>query len=129
MKTTEQKQAEVLNYFDKTSQHLFVTKQGVIFKIITHKHEDKLYYSKLVINKDKFTIETREAFKYGMGLKQSWKHSFFPDYLEIKSIKHFKKFRTIENNLFGSLTTDNTKNQEVLDKLVTGYKFFEIETK
>lgn len=129
MKTQEQKEQEVLNYFDKTSQHLFVTNEGVMFKIIAFKHEDKLYYSKLVINKDKATITTKEAFKWGVGLKQHWKHTFFPDYLEIKAIKHFNKFRTIDSNLFGSLTPDNEKNQERLNKLIEIYKFFEEETK
>lgn len=129
MKSQETKEQEVLNYFDKTSQHLFVTNEGVIFKITTFKHEDKLYYSKLVINKNKATITTRQAFQWGMGLKQSWKHTFFPDYLEIKAIKHFKKFRRIEYNLFDSLTPDNEKNQERLDKLIEAYKFFEEETK
>lgn len=129
MKTQEQKEQEVLNYFDKTSQHLFVTNEGVMFKIIAFKHEDKLYYSKLVINKDKATITTKEAFKWGVGLKQHWKHTFFPDYLEIKAIKHFNKFRTIDSNLFASLTPDNEKNQERLNKLIEIYKFFEEETK
>jgi hypothetical protein len=125
MKTQEQKEQEVLNYFDKTSQHLFVTNDGVIFKIITFKHEDKTYYSKLVINKGKATITTRQPFQWGMGLKQSWKHTFFPDYLEIKAIKHFNKFRTIEFNLFFRLSPDNEKNQDSLDKLIEMYKFFE----
>lgn len=129
MKTQEQKEQEVLNYFDKTSQHLFVTNEGVVFKITTFKHEDKLYYSKLVINKNKATITTRQAFQWGTGLKQSWKHTFFPDYLEIKAIKHFKKFRKIEANLFSRLTPDNEKNQDTLNKLIEMYEFFDEGTK
>lgn len=129
MKTQEQKEQEVLNYFEKTSQHLFITNEGVIFKIIPFKHEDKFYYSKLTINKGKATITTREAFKWGMGLKQHWKHTFFPNDLKIKSIKHFNKFMTIYANLFEHLTPDNEKNQDTLNKLIEMYKFFEEEVK
>jgi len=129
MKTQEQKQNEVLNYFDKTSQHLFVTNYNEMFKIITFKHEDKLYYSKLVISGSKAKITTREAFKWGVGLKQHWKHTFFPSYLKTKSIKHFKKFIQIESNLSSLLTPDDEKNQKSLDKLIEIYKFFEEETK
>jgi hypothetical protein len=128
MKTQEQKQTEVLNYFNETPKHLFVTNTGVMFKIMTFKVEDVLYYSKLVITKDKASIETREAFKYGMGLKQEWKHHFFPSYLGVKSIPHFKKMRTIVGNLSKNLTIDNQKNQEYLDKLIEINKFFEVET-
>lgn len=129
MKTEEQKNQEVFNYFDKTSQHLFVTNQGAIFKIIPFKHDGKDYYSELVIKKDKLTITTKETFKWGIGLKQHWKHTLFPDYLKVKSIKHFKRFTTIYSNLLGLLTPDNVQNQKSLDKLVEIYKFFEEETK
>ena len=127
MKTIEQKQTEVLNYFDKTSQHLFMTKSGIIFKILTFKHEDKLYYVKLIIKKDYMVTETREVFKYGMRLKQEWKHSFFPDDAEIKSIKHFKRFREIESNFIGKLSIDNDENQKVISGLTKDFKFFETE--
>lgn len=129
MKTIEQKQAEVLNYFDKTSQHLFITKSGMIFKILTFKHEDKLYYVKLIIRKDDILTETREAFKYGMGLKQEWKRSFFQDDLEIKAIKHFKKFREIECEFIANMTIDNLMNQKLINEVAKGSKFFELEVK
>ena len=127
MKTQEQKEKEVFNYFNNTSQHLFITNENVIFKIIPFKYEDTFYYSKLVISKGKVTITTKEAYKWGIGLKQQWKHTFFPDYLKIKSIKHYNKFDKIYSNLIGLLTPDNVENQKSLDKLVEIYKFFEEE--
>ena len=127
MKTQEQKKAEVLNYFHKTSQHLFVTEQGMMFKIIPFEKEGVLYYSKLIIGKDTMKIETHELFKWGVRWKSNYKLDLFPDYLNIKSIKHFNKLRTILIQLNGSLTPDNVRNKEVIDKLVKGYKYFEIE--
>jgi hypothetical protein len=129
MKTQEQKQTEVLNYFNETSKHLFVTNTGVMFKIMTFKLEDVLYYSKLVITKDKASIETREAFKYGMGLKQTWKHHFFPNYLGVKSTPHFIRFNEIESYLKGKLTSDNVKNQSLVDEAIKTFGLFEIEIK
>ena len=126
MKTQEQKQIEILNYFTKTSQHLFVTEQGIMFKIKSFEHEGILYYSKLVINKDSIKITTDKVGNASNGwVKQDYKHRFFPDYLNIKSIKHFKKLNTILVNMI--YTPNDVENQRVLDILVKTYKFFEVE--
>ena len=130
MKTQEQKKAEVLNYFHKTSQHLFVTEQGMMFKIIPFEKEGVLYYSKLIIGKDTMKIETHELFKWGVRWKSNYKLDLFPDFLNIKSIKHFNKLKWIIA-LLGlgeyTLTPNDVNNQKLLDKLILRFKFFEIE--
>jgi len=125
MKSQEQKEREVLNYLDKTSQHLFVTKQGVMFKIITFKQEGELYYSQFIIKKDTIKVVTNKV-KLNR-FKRSYKDELFESYLEIKSIRMFKKLYDLLKNITLDLGKDDVKNQERLDKLVEHYKFFEKE--
>lgn len=127
MKTIEQKQEQVKNYLNETAKHLFLTKNGVMFKIIPFKHEEKTYVAKVTISKTSFDVSIDDMSKiYDSELKQTWKNRYFDNFLEIKSIKHFKAFNILFENLKNGITIDNKKNVELLEKLISESEFLSL---
>jgi len=127
MKTIEQKEQQVKNYLNETAKHLFVTKNGVMFKIIPFNHEEKSYVAKVTISKTNFNVSIDDVSKiYDSELKQTWKNRYFDNFLEIKSIKHFKAFNLLFEKFKSGITIDNKKNVESLEKLISESEFLSL---
>ena len=130
MKTVEQKQLEVKNYLTKTEQHLFKTKKGDMFKIITFEVDGELNVCKITISKDGVvSSKVRKVFIYEYDIiKQTWKHRYFPvssyEKEDVIAIKHFKDVNSFFAYLRDKLTVVDSKNIEIMDEIIKIRKLF-----
>lgn len=93
MKTIEQKAKEVKDYVNNASQHLFISDDTTLFKIIPYIKDGVDYCAKIMINTKTKKVGVKSV-KTNM-LKGELKHELFPTYVKTKSIPYFKKMREI----------------------------------
>ncbi len=93
MKTLEQKAKEVKNYVNNASQHLFISDDTTLFKIIPYTKDGIDYCAKIMINTKTKKVAVKSV-RTNM-IKGELKHELFPTYVKTKSIPYFKKMREI----------------------------------
>ncbi len=93
MKTIEQKTKEVKDYVNNASQHLFISDDTTLFKIIPYTKDGVDYCAKIMINTKTKKVGVNTV-KLNM-LKGELKHVLFPTYVKTKSIPYFKRMREI----------------------------------
>lgn len=93
MKTIEQKTKEVKDYVNNASQHLFISDDTTLFKIIPYTKDGVDYCAKIMINTKTKKVGVSTV-KLNM-LKGELKHVLFPTYVKTKSIPYFKRMREI----------------------------------
>ncbi len=117
MKTKEQIKTEVLNYLEQTSKHLFVKKNGELYKVFVEGNNI------IVLNGDKTTIYDIDQYIswYEGNAKCVIKHILFLN-KELKSTKNFKtmkeKVSTIKEAI--SEKTDKTEITKITNSIVSG---------
>lgn len=125
MKTTEQIKSEVVNYLNKTSNHLFVKTNGDFYKVLVE--GDNF----IVIDGNKVNVYNinEHITWYGNNTKCVIKHKLFliPSYTstpypggnlnKLKSIKNFKTMREKFSKIKESIAGKTDKNE--ITKLVT----------
>jgi hypothetical protein len=93
MKTIEQKAKEVKDYVNNASQHLFISDDTTLFKIIPYTKDGIDYCAKIMINTKTKKVAVKSV-RTNM-IKGELKHELFPTYVKTKSIPYFKKMREI----------------------------------
>jgi hypothetical protein len=125
MKTQEQVSIEIKNYLNKTSNHLFVTESGHMYKIQSFEREAKLYYAAITLGKGVVSINVKEALHdrtyawYGNNSLDVLKAVVFPSYQKSKSIPYFKKMRELMTELMAEIQIDNSLNKDLVEKIKT----------
>ena len=123
MKTKEQVSTEINNYLNKTSNHLFITESGHMYKIQSFEREGKLYYATITLGKGFVSINVKEALNdrtyswYGNNSLDVLKNVVFPSYQKSKSIPYFKKMRELVTELMSEIQIDNTLNKDLVEKI------------
>jgi len=123
MKTQEQVSIEVNNYFNKASNHLFVTESGHMYKIQTFEREGKRYYATITLGKGFASIQVRETLNErtyawcGNNSLNVMKDIAFPRYQKSKSIPYFKKMRELMTELMSEIQIDNSLNKDLVEKI------------
>ena len=123
MKTKQQIQNEVSKYLSKTSQHLFTTAQGYLYKIETFERDGKLYYATILMGKGNVMITVKEAMSdrqfadAGNNSLNLLQQGIFPTYFKTQSIPYFKKMREMIKYLMGEIKVDEESNKELITKL------------
>lgn len=85
MKTQEQKQQETISYLRKTANHLFMKKDGSLYRIV---EDEGKFWETVNEVKVKHPIDLDFAFKYYPSDPKSFvKRRLFPQGHEMKSVK------------------------------------------
>lgn len=131
-KTKSQIEKEALAYLTKTSNHVFVTESGHLYKIVPFVSEGTNYYATIHIGKDSVVINTKEVLSerqfayYGNNSLSVLKSSLFPTYNKTKSIPNFKRMREFVALIMKDLKTDSKSNQELSAKVKDKVKELEL---
>lgn len=131
-KTKSQIEKKALAYLTKTSNHVFVTESGYLYKIIPFVSEGTNYYATIYIGKDSVVINTKEVLSdrqfayYGNNSLNVLKGLLFPKYDKTKSIPNFKKMREFVALISNDLKVDSKSNKELSDKIKDKIKEFEL---
>jgi len=102
-KSQQQMEQEIVAYLNQTSKHLFIDKNGYLFKIILFRNNDKWYYATVKFNSTDINISIKEALSditykvYGNSSLQAIKSTLFPKGHGMKSIPNFKASRVVIN--------------------------------
>lgn len=125
MKTQEQKTQEVLDYAKKTSKHLFKVKNKFLKNIlITHK--DTQYMVRLFISENGKVESTVKDMGY-MIVKEDIKYYAAPSWLDIKSVKYFKKIKNLINELEKGLTENFYDSPNLITKFSEDFMKLEVK--
>jgi hypothetical protein len=112
-------------YLNKTSNHLFTTADGYLYKIETFEREGKLYYATIFLGNGKVIVDVKEAISerqftwYGNNTLNVLQQELFPKYFKAKSIPYFKKMKEIIKDLMSELKVNNADNKELIEKIKT----------
>ena len=85
---------KAIAYLTKTSNHLFVTAEGYLYKIETFERDGKQYYVKFIMGKGKSIVQVNELDKQfawrGSNTLNVIQNELFPIYFKTQSIPYFK---------------------------------------
>ena len=121
-KTKSQIEKEAMAYLTKTSNHVFKTNDGYLYKIITLNHEGKNYYATIMLGNGKVLINTQEVVSdrqfayYGNNTLSVLKSSLFPSWYKTQSIPNFKKMKALIADIEKEIKVDNKSNQPLAEK-------------
>ena len=135
IKTNEQIVKEAKAYLTKTSNHLYTTKGGFIYKVITFERDDKFYYITLTIGNGRVMLNVKNLEEnmthyiqnYGNNALNVLKDSIYPRYQETKSLPYFKKMRELSKEILSKISLDNKANAELIEDIKSRLTEFELK--
>ncbi len=107
MKTLEEKLKQNQDYLAKSAQHLFVVNDNILTKVITFTRDEKLYFAKLTINKEKVYLDVYNS--ESVEFKWESKNILFPTYVKTKSIPYFSKMKQLVKFIESEITVGDNK--------------------
>lgn len=117
---TKQQATELLiNYFTKTSNHLFLINDNTYYKLELVNENGKYYVVKYLITDGKAKISVSDLltdafFEYYKNDSISvTKDKYFPNFNKTKSIPYFKKMRTLIADLSSQIKMDTRIKYEL----------------
>lgn len=84
----------MVDYTNKTSNHLFINKNNEMFKVIPFKHKDRNMVATIRFKESSQSVSIREIKAYDGNSLNEMKHSFFLLYFDkYKAIPNFKRVK------------------------------------
>lgn len=132
LKIKEQVVSQVESYLNKTTNHLFVTESGYLYKVLPLTKDGKLYTVTIMMGKGQVLLTINESVSdntykyYGNATANIVKKSLFPDYYKTKSIPNFRKMRVLVEEIVSEIKYDDNANKTLIDKLKKKLPEFEV---
>jgi hypothetical protein len=110
---------KINEYVEKTEQHFFINKSNEYTKILKFNHLDIPYAIRIQFNENSIYLKIRKMSAKDSNSLNNLKNNLFQSFDKSKSIKNFKKARTlsssIKNMLEKEYSTEKGYNQNIRD--------------